>query len=66
MGMGLYDDDGRGGAFSTSMKLFHLGLLDWCPAEVSLARSDMNLRVILFNLLSDIHNGSQSICDVLI
>ena len=34
-GMGVYGDDGRGSAFCTSMKLFHTGLEQWCPAEVS-------------------------------
>ena len=33
--MGVYCDDGRGGAFCTYMKLFHVALEQFCPAEVS-------------------------------
>lgn len=33
--MGLYCDDGCGSAFSTHMKLWHVGLEQFCPAEVS-------------------------------
>ena len=31
--MGRYPNDGVGGAFSTQMKLFHLGFQEWAPAE---------------------------------
>ena len=33
--MGIYEDDGRGSAFCTHMKLFHLGLEQWLPGEVT-------------------------------
>ena len=31
--MGVYCDDGRGGAFCRQMKLFHLQRHDWLPGE---------------------------------